>query len=156
MTFAACMEFVLRHEGGYVWHPADPGGETNFGISKRAYPNEDIRNMTRERAIEIYRRDYWDQLPEVIGSVRFLLFDFGVNAGISRSVRTLQAAIGTTADGIFGPKSREALNASSDPLGEFSVQRQLYYTRLPTFGTFGLGWTRRTFDAYHYALGVQP
>lgn len=154
MNFDAAVCFVLGHEGGYVWHPADPGGETNFGISRRAYPNEDIRNLTRDRAIEIYRRDYWDALPDVSGSLRFLLFDFGVNAGVGRSVRTLQSAIGTTVDGIFGPKSREALNASSDPLGEFSVQRQMYYTRLPTFGTFGLGWTRRTFDAYRYALGA--
>ena len=154
MNFDTAVRFVLEHEGGYVWHPADPGGETNFGISKRAYPNEDIRNLTRERAIEIYRRDYWDALPDVSGSLRFLLFDFGVNAGVSRSIRTLQAAIGTTADGIFGPKSLAALNACSDPLGEFSVQRQMYYTRLPNFGTFGLGWTRRTFDAYRYALGA--
>lgn len=156
MNFDAAVQFVLDHEGGYVWHVADKGGETNFGISQRAYPSEDIRTLTRDRAIEIYRRDYWDALPDVYDPVRFLLFDFGVNAGVNRSVRTLQTAIGTTADGIFGPKSHAALNSSSNPLGEFSVQRQMYYTRLPTFGTFGLGWTRRTFDAYRYALGVQP
>lgn len=58
--FTAAMAFVLAHEGGYVWNPNDPGGETNFGISKKSYPNEDIKNLTREAATEIYRIDYWN------------------------------------------------------------------------------------------------
>uniref|UniRef100_UPI0039E582BF glycosyl hydrolase 108 family protein n=1 Tax=Klebsiella pneumoniae TaxID=573 RepID=UPI0039E582BF len=53
---------VLGHEGGYVNDPRDPGGETQFGISKRAYPNVDIKGLTRETAISIYKRDFWDRV----------------------------------------------------------------------------------------------
>jgi lysozyme family protein len=59
---------VLTHEGGYVSDPRDPGGETRFGIAKRSYPNVDIKALTRDDAIAIYRRDFWvrvqgDKLP---------------------------------------------------------------------------------------------
>lgn len=59
LLFQRCILFVLSEEGGYVNSPADPGGETNFGISKRSYPDVDIRALTKAQAIEIYRRDYW-------------------------------------------------------------------------------------------------
>lgn len=58
--FEIAAEFVIKREGGYVNDPKDKGGETNFGISKRRYPNVDIANLTLADALAIYRRDYWD------------------------------------------------------------------------------------------------
>ena len=89
--FEQCVKFVLDHEGGYVNHPDDPGGETNFGISKRAYPDLDIKNLTIEEAKEIYKRDYWDKIPLThsgdyysLGSA-MIMFDTAVNMGIEIS-----------------------------------------------------------------------
>lgn len=61
MNFDKAIEFILRREGGYVNHPDDPGGETNFGISRRAHPDIDIKNLNRDGAKEIYKKDYWDK-----------------------------------------------------------------------------------------------
>src|SRR5690606_34526085 len=82
--FAVAVEVVLRHEGGYVHDPADPGGETNWGISKRSYPHLDIASLTREQAIEIYRRDWWnrhgyDRIKSLDVAVK--TFDLAVNMG---------------------------------------------------------------------------
>jgi len=60
---------VLKREGGYVDDPTDRGGETKYGISKRSYPQLDIKNLTLEQALEIYRKDYWkpsrvEKLPD--------------------------------------------------------------------------------------------
>ena len=81
------MDFLIAREGGYVNDPADPGGETRWGISKRAYPNEDIKNLTLERAKELYTRDYWlkagcDQLPSPLNLV---VLDSAANLGVSRA-----------------------------------------------------------------------
>ena len=90
MNFDTAFDKLIAHEGGYVDHPSDPGGATNFGISQRSYPGEDIRNMTLERAKLIYRRDFWgpagcESVPEAI---RVDLFDMAVNSGVSRAVKT--------------------------------------------------------------------
>lgn len=61
VKFQRAIPTVLKFEGGYVNHPADPGGETNFGITKRGYPDLDIKNLTKEQAREIYRKDYWQK-----------------------------------------------------------------------------------------------
>ena len=58
-TFDEIIEVVLEHEGGYVNDPHDAGGETNFGIAKRWYPDVDIKNLTKEQAKKIYHQDYW-------------------------------------------------------------------------------------------------
>jgi lysozyme family protein len=81
------LKFTLKWEGGYVNDPEDPGGETKWGISKRAYPNEDIKNLSRERALEIYANDYWlkagcDELPFPYNAV---VFDAAVNCGVTRA-----------------------------------------------------------------------
>lgn len=111
MTFDEAFRILIGHEGGYVNDPRDPGGETKFGISKRAYPNEDIRNLTIERARAIYYRDYWirsgcERAPE---AMRFDLFDTAVNSGLSRAVRLLQLAAGVEDDGEIGPVTLKAL-----------------------------------------------
>jgi len=120
------MESVLREEGGYVANPADPGGETNFGISKRAYPDEDIKNLTVERAKELYRRDYWTPMgldASTFGDA-LVLMDCAVNQGVSRA-KAFRAEV------------------SAPFVVNFQARRALHYASLPTFQTFGKGWMRR-------------
>ena len=83
---------VLNHEGGYVNDPQDPGGETKFGISKRAYPNVDIKNLTRKQAIKIYYDDYWIKTGVVFlpKKLRQIYFDMTINMGRSRATKILQ------------------------------------------------------------------
>lgn len=82
-SFEKAIDFVLSIEGGYVNDPSDPGGETKYGISKRAYPNVDIANLTESAAKEIYKRDYWDAMEcdNLVYSVDIVAFDTAVNMG---------------------------------------------------------------------------
>ncbi len=86
-NFDKALEFVLRWEGGYSNDPHDPGGETKFGISKRSYPEVNIKDLTREQAGEIYKRDYWDVMGCDARPSDFALavFDAAVNCGIARA-----------------------------------------------------------------------
>lgn len=147
MNFDACFERLLGHEGGYVDHPADPGGSTKYGISRRAYPGEDIQGMTLERAKEIYLRDYWgpagcDAVPDAL---RFDLFDMAVLSGVKTAVRCLQRAAGADADGILGPRTLIAVQYVPAPrlLARFNGARLAALTELPTWPAFGKGWCRR-------------
>lgn len=145
--FPAYIERVLGHEGGYVNNPADPGGETRWGIAKRSYPNLNIKALTREAAIEIYHRDFWervhgDELPQALA---FQALDAAVNHGIGNAVRWLQSAAGVAPDGFFGPVTRAGIRALSenDLLLRFNGIRLDFYTRLSTWPVFGRGWARR-------------
>ena len=148
-NFDASMAEVFSHEGGYVNDPRDPGGETNMGISKRSYPREDIRGMTRERAAAIYRRDYWnrvkgDQLPDGIDLVAF---DPAVNSGVSRGSRWLQSALGVTQDGKIGPQTVLAAQTATDGVAVIKracAARMGFLRGLTSlWSTYSRGWTRR-------------
>lgn len=92
------MEFIFKWEGGYVNDPKDPGGETNFGISKRAHPNVDIKNLTKEQAKEIYKVDYWDRITKDSDTIliKAMLMNAAVNQGLNRAnvYRMLYASYG--------------------------------------------------------------
>ena len=155
-SFEKAVDFVLSFEGGYSNDPRDSGGETNFGISKRSYPNEDIKAMTRERAIEIYRKDYWevagcDKLP---GPIAFVLFDGAVNQGPPKAIRLLQAALGVQQDGVIGPQTiQSAGNAGAKTvLPAFVGKRAFQYAIHPQFVTYGYGWLRRLAACHQAAL----
>ena len=121
-NFEVCLAFTLKAEGGYVDNPADPGGATNMGITlatlRQWSDDQDlgpaqVEEMTQRTAKAIYRSLYWnplraDALP--VG-VDLSVFDMGVNAGIWRSARLLQAALGFTGeevDGCVGPDTLAA------------------------------------------------
>jgi lysozyme family protein len=122
--FNQAISVILKHEGGYVDHPSDPGGETKFGISKRSYPQLDIKNLSEENAKEIYYRDYWDKYR--YGgindqSVATKVFDMAVNMGPKQAHILLQRACcevagneSLIADGILGHKTMAMVN-SLDP-----------------------------------------
>lgn len=150
MNFDEAFEKLIGHEGGYVNHPSDPGGETKFGISKRAYPGEDIKNMTLARAKELYLRDYWGPAgcDAVYPGLKFDLFDMAVNSGVKTAIKNLQKSVGFTGhdvDGILGPITLMAVrNFNSKELAvKFSANRLLFYTELSTWPAFGKGWVRR-------------
>ena len=113
MNFDTAIDRVLTNEGGYTPGVGDPGGETNFGIGKRSYPDVDIKNLTREQAIEIYRRDFWAKVDgaDLPDDVMFQALDFAVNSGCETAIRYLQRAAGVADDGHIGPVTIDALKA---------------------------------------------
>jgi len=128
MSFDQAVRFVLEREGGYSADAVDPGGETNFGISKRAYPDLDIRHLTQEGAVAIYKRDYFlaagcDLLTP---GMALVVFDSAVNCGVSRA--------------------KEWLSQYPDP-DDYLWRRIAYYRSLvqnkPPMLKFFTGWIRR-------------
>ena len=163
MSFSSVIEMVLHHEGGYVNHPSDPGGETKYGISKRAYPDIDIINITEEDAGEIYFRDYWSKIKgeDLPSGVACVVMDYGVNSGISRASKALQRACGIEkGDGIIGPHSLAAVWATVKNEGEKYVidevtnLRREFIRSLSTYETFGKGWERRITETHEKAVGL--
>jgi len=148
--FDTYIQRVLANEGGYVNNPKDPGGETNWGIAKRSYPNVDIKNLTRDQAIAIYRRDFWDQVggDKLPDAFAFQALDAAVNHGIGNAVRWMQRAAGVADDGHLGPLSMAAIlkKDPADLVVLFLAERLEFYTKLSTFSTFGKGWVRRIAD----------
>lgn len=145
--FDSAFDKLIDHEGGYVNNPSDPGGETKFGISKRAYPDLNISGLTLEQAKEIYRRDYWERAKcdQLHPAVAFQVFDTAVNSGIGQSIRFLQRAVGVADDGIVGPLTIKAIGLC-DPevvIARFNGQRLDFMTKLSTWDVFGRGWARR-------------
>jgi len=153
IDFDTAFDRLISHEGGYVNDPKDPGGETNWGISKRTYPHLDIKNLTRNDAKEIYRKDFWDKLGSAHPAIKFQVFDFAVNSGIFTAIRKLQQAIEVADDGHWGPRSAERLAAMdlNDVLMRFISVRLLFMTNLSTWDRFGKGWTRRMAGNLTYA-----
>ena len=128
MSFNRAFEIVLGHEGGYSADPQDPGGETKFGISKRAYPQLDIKALTIEQARDIYFKDYWvaagcEHVADE--AMAILMFDCAVNQGVFRA--------------------KQIAGKAKTPV-EFQAERALHYAGLSTFQRFGRGWMRRLFD----------
>jgi len=148
-------EQMLASEGGYVHHPSDPGGRTNFGVTQRVWEEwvgresneKEMRSLTPEMVEPLYKRKFWDAVRgnELPAGISYLIFDFAVNAGVGRSIKTLQSAIGVTPDGGFGPMTMAAVQAI-DPvelIEKFSQGKEDFYRSLNTFETFGKGWLNR-------------
>jgi len=153
--FDEIIEVVLKHEGGYVNDPDDPGGETNFGIAKRSHPDVDIKNLTKEGAKEIYKEVYWDKnkVEKVPEQLRHIYFDMCVNMGRSRAVKILQESANNkgkniSVDGGMGPMTLKAIeNVELERARAFRVK---YYadlvTRKPDLEKFYFGWFRRSLE----------
>jgi lysozyme family protein len=147
MEFDQAFDKLISHEGGYSNNPADPGGETQYGISKRSYPDVDIKALTLESAKAIYKRDFWDraQCDGLPPAVAFQVFDAAVNSGIGQSIRFLQRAVGVVDDGSVGPMTMAAVQRrdGAEVVAHFNAERLDFMTRLSTWETFGKGWARR-------------
>lgn len=159
MNFDQAFERLIAHEGGYVNHPADPGGETNWGITKRVAMESGyggpMRDLTRAQAKAIYKTAYWDRAKadQYDGAIGFQLFDAAVNHGVGQGIRFLQRAVGVADDGIVGPVTLRAVAAVpvADVLARFNAERLQFYTNLSTWGTFGKGWARRIVGNLRFA-----
>ena len=157
-NYDTCLEMILHHEGGYVNHPKDPGGETNLGVTKRVWEEhggeKDMKDLTVEDVAPIYKKSYWDRVKgdDLPDGLDLCVFDFGVNAGTGRAAKYLQNLVGATADGAIGPATLRTVNAyvQVEGLGAtidaYQSARQGYYEKLSTFETFGKGWTRRVIE----------
>ena len=154
-TFDEIIQIVLKHEGKYVNDKHDAGGETNFGISKRSYPNLDIKNLTKAAAIRIYKRDYWNKtkVESLPKSLWHIYFDMCINMGQTRAVRILQESAvnrgrNIMVDGRLGPKTRGAFKGVS--VNRVRAFRVRYYVELvnkkPVLERFYYGWFRRSLE----------
>lgn len=155
-TFDKAVSFVLEAEGGISEDPNDPGGLTNFGISQRAYPSVNIRKLTREDAIGIYKKDYFDAIhgDALPPAIAILLLDSAVNQGVSTAVRILQFSLGVRTDGVMGPQTLQAVGASSISklVAEFVARRCNAYALNPAVTRYGLAWYRRVSRCHQLAL----
>jgi lysozyme family protein len=167
MSFEQAFKEVVGLEGVYSNDPSDPGNwtggtynvgtlkGTKYGVSAKAYPDLDIEALTLEQAQAIYHRDYWEALrcDDLSGPVASILFKQAVNQGVRSCAIRLQKVLNLSTDGVIGIKTIAAAN-SADPktlVVDFLAESLLFYTTLPTWGTYGRGWTRRVL---HTAIGA--
>ena len=118
VSFEVCAQRLLINEGGYKpATPEDPGGETNYGIAARYHPGVDIKNLTPDGAVAIYKAEYWPavrggELPQAIA---WQLLDFSVHSGPGPAIKGLQDALRVTRDGVLGPKTIAAATGAAGP-----------------------------------------
>lgn len=150
---------VLKHEGGYVNHPSDPGGETNWGITKHTARENgytgSMRKMTRDEAIGIYYQAFWlrYRCAEMADAVAYQFFDACINHGFGNAARMLQRAVDVADDGIIGNITLAAISKMpvNDVLLLLNAERIDFYTKLSKFTVFGKGWMRRVSGNLRYA-----
>lgn len=157
MSFKRAIDFSLGWEGGYVDDPEDPGGETNYGISKRAHPAENIKGLTVADASRIYEETYWARTGGLLegpsegsgGALAAALLDFGIHSGVSRAVAELQRFVGAEPDGVVGPRTKLAIRLKADELLAMAlVERRSRYlervlTAQPELRKYEKGWRAR-------------
>ena len=159
-NFEKSLHFVLQSEGGFVDNPLDSGGATMKGITLKVFQeyrrnkhltSEDLRNISNEDIQAIYRQNYWNP---VFGNLLnsgcdYVVFDFAVNSGVGRSVKTLQKVVGTSVDGVMGNQTLAAANAldPSSLIIDLSNAKIKFYEDIvmarPNQNVFLKGWLNR-------------
>jgi lysozyme family protein len=162
----ACFNHLIKHEGGYVNHPSDPGGRTNLGITQAVWENwvnrkvteEEMKALTKDMVKPLYKDLYWarvkgDKLPS---GVDYCVFDAAVNSGVRRAAQWLQSALGVAVDGSIGPQTLAIASVTSPAtiITNFSAQRLKFLQGLSTWPTFGKGWERRVNEVKAAALSM--
>jgi len=154
-NFENALEHVLKSEGGFVNNPKDPGGMTNLGVTNVVWEEylghpvgeADMRALTPEKVAPMYKRKYWDacKCDALPAGVDYLVFDFAVNAGVGRSAKILQRALGVPEDGAIGPTTLHNVSVMDrgELIARFSEAKEEFYKSLKTFDTFGKGWLKR-------------
>ena len=154
-TFDPALRLLLRHEGGFVNHPSDPGGMTNLGVTKAVWDahtgksatEADMRALTPEAVQPVYKARYWDAIQgdALPYGLDYCVFDCAVNSGPGRAIKLLQYVLYTKVDGVLGKHTLAALQRA-DPTGlieDYSQKRLDFLKSLPTWTTFGKGWGQR-------------
>lgn len=149
---------VIVHEGGYSDNPSDPGGATNWGCTKAVWENyvghpvtkDDIKALTKEDVKPLYKKRYWDAIhgDALPSGLDYCIFDAAINSGVGRSSKWIQEIVGVFADGAIGNNTVAAISQINPVtlINEFCDKRQAFLKSLPTFSTFGKGWTQRVKD----------
>jgi lysozyme family protein len=171
MSFEQALSFTLPEEGGFVDNPDDDGGATDHGITQHVYdfyrgakgePTQSVALISSAEVEDIYQTKYWvpghcAELPAALGIVHF---DWCVNHGVGGAIKTLQGVLGVTADGVFGPATRAALEGKDTRqlVSAYGAARGAWYTEFvklrPEESQFYNGWTARDFKLTNWALGV--
>ena len=158
-VFGNIFDRLMKHEGGYVNHPNDPGGETMYGVTKRVAQAHgyygSMRNLPKSTAKAITEKSYYkavkgDQLDRLIA---WQLTDAAYNHGNRQAVKFLQRAVGAHDDGLIGPRTLAAVEKmdKNDVVFLFNAERIEFYTRLRTWQAFGRGWARRVAGNLRFA-----
>lgn len=154
-NFQPALEAVLHHEGGFVNHPADPGGMTNLGVTKRVWEEwvkrpvdeAEMRALTPDLVGPLYKANYWDRVrgDDLPAGVDYVVFDAAINSGPGRAAKWLQQVVGVADDGSIGPGTLRAVATITpgDIVEAYQRKRLAFMQSLPTWETFGKGWGRR-------------
>lgn len=165
-NFEESLAHVLKHEGGYVDHPKDPGGATNLGCTKKVWEEwvghevtkDDIKALTIADVSPLYKARYWDKCrgDDLPRGVDFAVFDLAINSGVGRASKLLQRAVGVAADGAIGPATLAAVaDANPRELATKICELRLAFLQvLPTWETFGKGWGRRVKETEKTAFNM--
>jgi lysozyme family protein len=163
-NFEKSLALILKHEGGYVDNPKDPGGATNLGCTKKVWEEwvghevtkEDIKALKVSDIAPLYKAKYWDAVKGDLlpAGVDYAVFDLAINSGPGRAAKTLQQVLNITADGQIGPATLSTLEAANprDVATRVCEARLAFLQGLPTYGTFGKGWSRRVAEVEHIAF----
>lgn len=154
-NFPTALTALLRHEGGFVNNPADPGGLTNLGVTKAVWEEwvrhpvseKDMRGLTPAAVLPLYKRRYWDRVNGDLlpTGIDYIVFDAAVNSGPGRAVKWLQETLKVPQTGVVDEATRKALSGA-DPkqlIGTYNAARLLFLQKLSTWKVFGNGWARR-------------
>lgn len=162
----ACFNHIIKHEGGYVNHPSDPGGRTNLGVTQAVWENwldrsvteEEMKALTPELVKPLYKDLYWERVKgdKLPSGVDYCVFDAAVNSGVRRASQWLQSALGVEVDGAIGPQTLAVASITSPAtiIVNFSAQRLKFLQGLATWPTFGKGWQRRVEEVKATALSM--
>ena len=154
-NFETALAHVLQSEGGYVNNPADPGGRTNLGCTQTVWEafvghpvsEADMRALTPADVAPLYKRKYWDQVSgdDLPAGLDYAVFDAAINSGPGRAAKWLQEVVGVTADGAIGKGTLAAVEAQDTQklIALYNDKRLQFLESLPTFSTFGKGWSNR-------------
>lgn len=162
MSFSVALERVLKHEGGYVNDPSDPGGETNYGITVAVARANGYQGPMKIIPIslvqKIYKQSYWDacQCDSLPPSVAYQVFDSAVNQGVRQSSKFLQRALKIGDDGVIGPKTLACARQMKPEVlnTRFYIERMGHYTKIKGFSKYGRGWSIRALDVLAESLNL--
>jgi len=163
-NFDKSLAELLKHEGGFVNHPSDPGGATNLGVTQavwedwidRAVSEENMKALTPAKVAPLYKELYWDRIKgdKLPSGVDYCVFDAAVNSGVSRAAKWLQTTVGAVADGAIGEQTLKQVLLTNPQMliDKYSSNRLSFLQRLATWPTFGKGWERRVEEVRATAL----
>ena len=166
-NFPKSLEALLKHEGGYVNNPADPGGMTNLGVTAAVWAlwvghsvnEKQMRALTINDVAPLYKRKYWDacNADELVSGIDYAVFDFAVNSGVGRATKNLQTCVGLLPDGGLGPVTLATVrqykgDALKTLIEQYCNSRLQFLKTLKTWPVFGKGWEKRVNEVQDVAL----